>query len=278
MSRRARHLSLYLAALAAGVVAAFAVSAAANGGGAPPPPAASVTAKDNYWEVNGAPASTATIAAGGSVTFSYPAGSDDHNAHFTVSQPSSCTPALPAMPAPPGWSAACSFVTPGSYPFICERHPSSMKGTVEVLDPAGTPPTTPPPQTGPGTTPPGSTTPGGSPTQPTAPSFKIARRQRGNVLRGSVTTPVAGSRIVITAFVSNRALVKRPRRTKKVPVGSQRKSSTTAGRTRFALKLNAVARGALARRGRLAVELRIVVTPPGGRATRTTVAVKLRPA
>ena len=52
VSLRARHLPLYLAALAAGAVLAFALSASAQGG-AQPPPSASFTAGDNYWYVTG---------------------------------------------------------------------------------------------------------------------------------------------------------------------------------------------------------------------------------
>jgi plastocyanin len=272
VSRRARHLSLYLAVLAAGAVGALAVSAGAQGGGAQPPATASVTARDNYWEVNGAPGSTATIATGGTVTFSYPSGSTDHNARFTGSQPSSCTAGLPAVPAPPGWSGSCTFNTPGTYTFICDRHESTMQGSVEVQAPGTTPPPPPPPAP-----PPPSGDPGGSPSQP--PSVKVARRQRGTILRGSVTTTVDGSRIVITALVSNRVLsVSRPRRIRKVSVGALRRQVSTAGKTSFAVRLRRVARRALERRGRLAVDLRIVVTPPSGRATTKTVRVTLRPA
>jgi plastocyanin len=269
VSRRARNLSLFFAALAAGAVSAFAASAGAQGGEAQPPAAASVTARDNYWEVNGAPGSTATIATGGTVTFSYPSGSNEHNAHFTSGSQPSCTPALPAMPAPPGWSATCTFGTPGSYAFICDAHESTMQGTVQVVDPGTTPPPPPPP-------PPGTPPPSGS--EPGSPSVKVARRQRGTTLRGSVTTTVNDSRIVITALVSNRLLSKsRPRRIRKVSVGALRKQVATAGKTSFAVRLRRVARRALARRERLAVDLRIVVTPPSGRATTKTVRVTLRP-
>jgi plastocyanin len=274
VSRCARNLSLFFTALAAGAVAAFAVSAGAQGGGAQPPTAASVTARDNYWEVNGAPGSTATIATGGTVAFSYPSGSTEHNARFTSGPQPSCTPALPATPAPPGWSATCTFGTPGNYAFICDAHESTMQGTVEVVDPGTTPP--PPPPAPPGTPPP-SGDPGGS--EPGSPSVKVARRQRGTTLRGSVTTAVDDSRIVITALVSNRLLAgSRPRRIRKVSVGAFRKHVATARKTAFAIRLRRVARRALDRRERLAVGLRIVITPPSGPATTKTVRVTLRPA
>jgi hypothetical protein len=61
-----------------------------------------------------------------------------------------------------------------------------------------------------------------------------------------------------------------------VRVGSQTKHPTGTGKTSFAVKLNASARRALHRRHRLAVNLRIVVTPKGGTAAARTVAVALR--
>jgi hypothetical protein len=77
--------------------------------------------------------------------------------------------------------------------------------------------------------------------------------------------------------VSNRFLSKhRPKRPKQVRVGSRTKRSTGTAKTSFAVKLNASARRALYRRHRLAVNLRIVVTPQGGPAAAKTVAVALR--
>ena len=54
--------------------------------------------------------------------------------------------------------------------------------------------------------------PGGNPTQPGGLTFKVARKQTGVVLRGSVTTSGA-AKIVVTALVSNRCLsTSRPKR------------------------------------------------------------------
>jgi hypothetical protein len=52
--------------------------------------------------------------------------------------------------------------------------------------------------------------------------------------------------------------------------------STGTGKKPFAVKLGATARRALHRRHRLAVNLRIAVTPQGGPAVAKTVAVALR--
>jgi plastocyanin len=284
VSRRARHLSLYLAALAAGVVVAFAVSASAQGDAAQPPPTAAVTAVDYDWEADNG-GTTAAVAAGGTVTFSYPTGMSLHNVEFTQSQPATCTqtagsdtgavPPLPAQPSGPGWAGTCRFDAAGSYAFVCGLH-AYMTGTVHVGDGSGTPPVGPPgyPAPPPTPTPPGSDSPGQS--KPL--KVTVARRQRGTTVRGSVTTSENGSRIAVKALVSNRLLAKSPpRRIRKVSVGSLRKQVAAAGKTSFALKLNATARRALKRIERLSVELRIKVTPPGGPTATKTARVTLRP-
>jgi plastocyanin len=283
---RARAVVAVLA-VAAGAGAAFAVAAP----GADAPSIASFTATDpgnppHAWVANGG-GDTATIAAGGTVTFSYPSsGTSAHNVAFDTSQPTSCTqtsgtdsgsvPPLPHDPTPPSWTGSCRFNTPGTYAFHCVMHPD-MTGTVVVEAAGSTTGTT----TGGSTSPTSTTTPGsGNSTSPAAkPRATVTRRQRGTVVRGSVTTPAGPSRIVVTAFVSNRALSKhRPKKAKRVRVGSQTKRSTGVAGASFAVKLNASARRALHRRHRLAVSVRIVVTPATGSAVATTASVALRDA
>ena len=285
MSLRARHLPLYIAALAVGAVLALVVSTPAEGGAAQPPPTATVTAVDNAWEADNG-GTTAAVAAGGTVTFSYPSGMSIHNVEFTQAQPTICTqtsgggmgavPPLPSTPTGPGWAGNCRFDAAGSYAFVCGFH-AFMTGTVQVGDGSGAPPGSPPGTPGTPGTP---TTPGtGSPGQTQPLSVKIARRQRGTTVRGSVTTTQDNSRLAIKALVSNRLLATtRPRRIRKVSVGSLRKQVAKAGKTSFALKLNRAARRALNRRHRLVVGLRITVTPPSGQATTKTARVTLRSA
>jgi plastocyanin len=285
VSRRARHLSLYLAALAAGVVWVLVVSASAQGGAAQPPPTATVMAVDNAWQADNG-GTTATVAVGGTVTFSYPSGMSIHNVDFTQAQPTTCTqtsgsntgaaPPLPSTPTGPGWAGNCRFDAAGSYAFVCGAH-AFMTGTVQVGDGSGGPPGSPPGTPGTPGTP---TTPGsGSPGQSQPLSVKVARRQRGTTVRGSVTTTVDGSRLAVKALVSNRLLTTSPpRRTRKVSVGSLRRLVASAGKTSFRLKLNRAARRALNRRDRLVVSLRVTVTPPSGPATTKTTRVILRPA
>jgi plastocyanin len=218
-------------------------------------------------------------------------------------------PPLPAVPTASGWSGSCRFDVPGTYRFHCDLHPTLMTGTVAVVDPNAPPPPptttttptatrprTPPPTT---TTAPGGTTtpaPGGGGTGGTGPAggegagssgggaangrlhASVVRRQHGVVVRGTVTTPAARWRVVVTALASSRMLARhRPRRVHDVRIASQRGRSDATGVEPFALRLSASARAALHRRGRLAVKLRILATPPaGGAAARTTVAVVVR--
>jgi hypothetical protein len=164
-----------------------------------------------------------------------------------------------------------------------------MRGTVNVVDQTGTtttPPTdtttTTPGGTGPADTTPTGTTPtdttstdpppGGS--TPALPGYSVPRRQRGAVVRGSITTPAGPSRIVVTAFASSRSLAVGAAR--RVRIGSVSKRSAGTGRTAFAVRLRPLARRALRQRGRLAVSLRIVVTPPSGQAALKSATVALR--
>jgi plastocyanin len=250
LSHRPRHLSLHLAAIGAGTALALAVASADAGA----PPTASITAKDPYSFDNGGGASSVTIARGGTVSFSYPKGSSLHNVRFDT-QPTSCS-GMPALPAGPGWSGSCRFDSPGTYSFYCGQH-YFMTGKVEVVDP-NAPPT-------------GTTGPPGGVVGP--PSVKVARRQVGTVIRGTVTTPGGPSKIAVTAFARKRAVAARAKRVK---VGSVRKTSKGTGSTAFRLPVNRAARKAIHRRHRLALTIRIAVTPPDGYPTTRSMAVVLR--
>lgn len=284
MSHTRRRVVAGLAALAAGTGAACAVSGPAAVGSSAPS-SASVTAVDFDWSMPGATDYTDTIAAGGSVTFSYPTGVSIHNVDFTGGGPTACNQTagaavgpvspLPAAPEAPGWSGTCRFDTPGTYLFVCDNH-NYMKGTI-VVEGRGASTTT----TGASTTATGSSTApdqapgagtstsGGSSSPSARPRVSVARRQRGAVLRGTVTTPAGRARISVTARLAGHG--------SRVRVGSQTRRSKGTGTTPFAVRLDAAGRRALRRAHRLAVELRIVVTPAAGRpVTSKTVTVALR--
>jgi plastocyanin len=285
MSQTRRRVVAGLAALAAGTAAAYAVSGPAAAGSSAPS-TASVTAVDFDWSMPGSTDYTDTIAAGGSVTFSYPSGVSIHNVDFTGGGPTACTQTagaaagpvspLPAAPEAPGWSGICRFDTPGTYAFVCDNH-NYMKGTI-VVEGRGASTTT----TGASTTSTGSSSapgdqtpgagssaPGGSSSPSVRPRVSVAHRQRGAVLRGTVTTPAGRSQIRVTAYLTAHG--------SRIRVGSQTRHSTGAGTTAFAVRLGAAGRRALTRAHRVAVALRVVVTPAGGHPVTTkTVAVALR--
>ena len=287
MSQTRRRVVAGLAALAAGTGTAYAVCGPAAVG-ASAPSTASVTAVDFDWSMPGAADYTDTIAAGGSVTFSYPAGVSIHNVDFTGGGPTACTQTagasvgpvspLPAMPEAPGWSGTCRFDTPGTYLFVCDNH-NYMKGTI-VVEGRGTSTsttTTSGSTTAAGTsTAPGDQTPGagtstsgGSSSSPARPRVSVAHRQRGAVLRGTVTTPAGRAQIKVTAYLAGHG--------SRIRVGSQTKHSKGTGTTAFAVKLDPAGRRALMRAHRLAVDLRVDITPAAGRPVTTkTVAVALR--
>jgi plastocyanin len=297
--RRVRRLSLSLAAVLAGATLAVVLPSSAPGDGTPPPSTASFTAEDFSWHVTGdRSTSDATIAVGGTVTFGYPSGARRHNADFssgpaptsceqTAGTPGGTPPPLPTVPTAPGWSGDCRFDTPGVYSFHCDLHPLQMHGTITVVDPSAPPPTTGTTTTtttttlpggGPGTTTGTTPPPGGGSPPPLRPRAIVARTQVGSALHGAVALPAAGWRVSVTAFASGPALgLRGSHAARRVRVGSIRLRAHRAGRARFALTLDAAARGALRRHGRLAITLRVVATPPGsGRAVTKTIAVALR--
>ncbi|MGZ4279628.1 MAG: cupredoxin domain-containing protein [Solirubrobacteraceae bacterium] len=285
MSQTRRRVVAGLAALAAGTAAACAVCGPVAVGASAPSTAA-VTAVDFDWSMPGATDYTDTIAAGGSVTFSYPAGVSIHNVDFTGGGPTACTQTagatvgpvspLPAMPEAPGWSGTCRFDTPGTYLFVCDNH-NYMKGTIVVEGHGTTTTTTGSSTTAQGTaTAPTDQTPGAGSSTPTTssspsarPRVSVAHRQRGGVLRGTVTTPAGRSQIKVTAYLSGHG--------SRTRIGSQTKRSKGTGTTAFAVQLDPAGRRALLRAHRLAVDLRVVITPAAGRPVTTkTVAVALR--
>jgi plastocyanin len=243
-----------------------------------PPTTGSFTAVDvgvsGHWDANGdSDSSSLTVADHGTVTFSYPVGATLHNVTFTSAAKPTCTGVPGNDPSTwgPGWSGTCTFDQPGTYSFRCAVHPT-MTGSVTVADPAATP--TPPPGASPTPTP----TPvyGATPTpSPTATQQKtlkvtLAARQAGRHVRGSVQVQRAHTRLDVSAWAK---LTSR----KAVRIGRWLKRSAPAGRVTFSVPLIAKARHTLTRRHRLAVTVRIALTPPGGRTLNRAVKTTVRP-
>jgi hypothetical protein len=228
-----------------------------------PPTTAAFTASDFAWTAGGG-GTTVTIAQGGTVTFSYPMGISEHNADFTTGNPSSCmqtagpssgsVPPLPHMPTGQGWSGTCTFATPGTYKFHCDVHPF-MIGTVAVQA-GGTSPTSSPLA--------------GTPGQ----AIHVKARQRGSTVRGSIKVSSAGEGGSLQAAVLARASDLGRKGSKQVTVGRSG-SKLQAGTVKLSVSLSQSAKGALARRGQLKVQVQLVVRSPGGQTVKATRAVTL---
>ena len=101
-------------------------------------------------------------------------------------------------------------------------------------------------------------------------------QQRGTSVRGTVKVTRSSSRLLVRAFARRKAL-SGGRSIAQVEVGRQLRSSVSATTVTFAAALNAAARRALRRNGRLSISLRLTVTPDEGKAYTATRTVILRP-
>jgi plastocyanin len=242
-------------------------------------------AYSHYWSP-----SKATVAVGGQVTFS----NSTEVAHGvewlgTVKPvceegegkvPVGSTPSASAA----NWSGNCTFSQPGTYNFYCTVHGAEMRGSITVTSAGTTTTTTTPTTTTTATptsptTPTGATTPAGS--SPTlaqllagsvARAVRVAHRQHGAV-RGSValSTAAAGGRLEVDLLARRASLASASGG--KVRVGRLVRRGLHAGTVRFAVTLDRRARGALRRHGRLALTVRVVLTPARGASRSVTRAI-----
>jgi hypothetical protein len=191
------------------------------------------------------------------------------------------------------WKGSCTFAKAGTYRYYCFVHGMKMSGTINVNPGATTPTTTPtttmPTMTSsPGggatttspTSPPGEPGPGqasGSPLMGSASkAFKLARTQRGESVRGSVQISQAGigARLEVDLLASAASLA-RAGHSAQVRVGRLLRSSSKAGSAPFSVPLSARGRAALRRHRRLALTVKITLTPAHGAAVRVTRVVVL---
>jgi plastocyanin len=215
---------------------------------------------------------TATVGAGGTVSFANPYSEVPHGLKFTGGP---ATPSCAGIPAAAStetgaanWHGECAFSTPGTYTFICTVHPGEMKGTITVnSDGTTTTTTTPTTPTTPTTTTPVEPTSG----PPLLGSPKIRSSQRGGAVKGSIdiSKSGAGNRLEVDVFAKSAALAKAGRSTR-VRVGRLARGSVPAGNLSFIVKLDAKARSALKRHRRLALTVRISLTPFYGESTTVT--------
>jgi plastocyanin len=131
------------------------------------------------------------------------------------------------------------------------------------------------------TTPPlGSTSPGstpssgsGAPTSPAASSPKLAGSQRGSAVRGTIAITRSGSRLQVDLLVKRSALG--TGRSGQVRVGRSSKTAH-AGKASFTVALNAAAKKALRKKGRLKLSVKVTVTPKSGAIYRVTRSVTVK--
>ena len=158
------------------------------------------------------------------------------------------------------WSGTCTFAQPGMYTFYCTVHGPEMTGTVTVsangtttMGTATTPTSTTPTTSGP------ATPVAGSPLID-APSLRAS--QHGGSVHGSlaISQAGAGDRLEVDLLAKSGPLGKAGH-SKRVRVARFVRGSVSAGNVSFLVKLDAAARRALARHHKLALVVRITLTP-----------------
>ncbi len=230
------------------------------------------------------PASKVTIAAGGEVMFTDNA-STAANIVWTGTAPT-CSSGVPVSPASPktDWEGKCKFEQPGTYRFESSTlWPEYTKYEI-VVEGAATGPT---PTTTTTTTTPTTTTttapmtpsePGsGSPLEGGSRALRIAGSQRGSTVHGSIKVSQAGSggRLEVALLAAGASLAKagHPAR---VRIGRLVRSSLKAGSVSFSVPLSTKGKAALHRRRRLALTVKITLTPLRGTAVTVTRGVVVR--
>lgn len=231
------------------------------------------------WATPGSsqPASKVTISNGGSVTYV-----DDKTAANIVwaNTAPACESSVPVAPAAAktGWEGKCTFSQPGVYKFESSTlWFEYTKYEVVVEGPAS------PPPTGEGGSPLGPNPPSPSPTSgenltgsPLSGAPVIHASQKGATVKGSlqISKSGAGDRLEIDVLASVATPAKSGHTTR---VGRFVSASVGAGPLSFSVKLDAKARRALIHRHRLALTVRISLTPSHGPATTVTRSVVQHP-
>jgi plastocyanin len=227
-----------------------------------------------------------TVMAGGVVTFSNP-GTVPHGVEW-VGGPAkpTCGSGVPVGTTETAsgskWSGTCTFTQAGTYTFYCTVHHAEMTGTITVNangTTTTTTTTTPPTTT---TTTPTTTTPPPKPESPlvgpVSKALTLAKSQRGSSVKGSIdlSKAAAGDRLEIDLLAQSASLAK-AKHSAAVRVGRIVRGSLFAGKLSFSVKLNAKARRAIKRHHRLALTIKIVLTPAGGEALTITRSVVQHP-
>jgi plastocyanin len=249
-------LRLLLVAVPLGAGAAIVFAAVSLAAG----PTVEATNSSTAWNN-----STPSITTAETVTFKNSSASLPHGLHWNSPPATPSCPSVPVDSSGTSWTGECTFSQAGSYPFVCTVHPA-MTGTVTVTSSGPGAPNQPPPS--------------GSPESPAdGPALKalrLAKRQRGGSVRGSVDISHAGAggRLQVDLFAT-RAKLFGAGRPGKMRVGRLTRSSLSEGHVSFKVSLKGVARRAVQRAERLPLQVEVTVTPRQGEALRRTRAVIL---
>ncbi|HEY4810930.1 MAG TPA: hypothetical protein VIH71_07730 [Solirubrobacteraceae bacterium] len=228
---------------------------------------------------NPEPAFKVTIAAGGQIKFT-----DNANTAATVSwMGTGSAPVCSGLPASAmtKWEGTCKFEQPGTYKFESPTlfNAGSLNYTkYEVVVESASTGTTPVTTTT--TTP--TTTTTTTTTTPSEPSYgsslegrssalKLAGSQHGASVHGSIKVPQAdsGGRLEVSLFAASASLAKTGHPVK-VRVGRLARPSLESGGVSFSVPLNAKGKAALRRHRRLALTVKVTLTPLHGTAVSIT--------
>jgi plastocyanin len=192
-----------------------------------------------YWNP-----STASIGLGGTVTFRSTSPTVPHGVKWTGGPEKPSCPGVPSEGEHTGWSGSCTFAQAGTYTFVCNVHPTEMKGAITVSSTEAPPPPPPPP--------------GGSAESPlrgpASSALKLAKSQHGGSVRGSInlSPAAAGGRLQVLLVAKQGGRV-----------GRLSRLYLKAGRLSFTVPLTSRGRRMLKAAKKLPLTVQIVVTPPG---------------
>jgi plastocyanin len=245
-----------------------------------------------YGETHAWSPAQATVSAGGVVTLSNQTAVEHGVRWVGGPEAPSCTGGVPvgttSATRRANWSGTCTFLKAGVYTFYCTVHGPEMTGTITVnAGGTSTVPTPSSPGGGSTTTPnqPGSvSTPGSAPPSDSplagsaAAAIKLGSSQQGKSVHGSVKVSHAGAggRLEVDLLARSASLASSPHSTP-VEVGRIVRSALSPGTVPFRVNLNAKAKRTLRNRRRLALTVKIVLTPTSGSALTITRSVLLRP-
>jgi plastocyanin len=236
------------------------------------PTVEAVNGSGPYGEPHSWSPTQATVLAGGTVTF-VNSSATLHGIHWSGGPATPSCSGVPVENSEANWKGTCTFAQPGTYTYYCTVHGPEMHGTIVVNESGGVTTTTTTGTTGTTTT--TTTTPPPLEESPLVGSasqaLKLAKSQRGTSVKGSVAISKAGAgdRLEIDLLAQSTSLAKAKHHAA-VRIGRLVRSSLSAGKLTFSVKLSAKARRALKRHHRLALTVKVVLTPAGGKALTIT--------